>query len=118
MRDLMRPYDRFEGAGRDWHDPVVVTRNQPSVYKDRCGCKFLVPANAIQKHYENSFGHRWIAWEVSEKRMENNYGSYGYEKKIHRRAVGISDDLKNELRVGPRNFIVYIKVRSHPEPPW
>jgi len=38
MRNLMRAYDSFEGIGRDWRDPVVVVRSQPSVYKDRCGC--------------------------------------------------------------------------------
>ena len=111
----MRAYDSFEGIGRDWRDPVVVVRSQPSVYKDRCGCRFVVPANAIQRHYENSFGHRWITWEC----IENNYGSYGHARKItYRRVVGISDELKKDLRVGPRNCVVYIKVRSHPEPPW
>ncbi len=118
MRDLMRPYDRFEGEGHDWRNPITIVRNQPSVYRDRCGCRFIVPGNAIQRHYENSFGHRWITWEVTWERNENNNGSYRHVSKIYRRAVGISDDLKKELRVGPRYSTQYIKIRSHPEPPW
>lgn len=118
MRNLMCVYDSFEGAGRDWRDPVVVVRSQPSVYRDRCGCKFVVPANAIQRHYENNFGHCWITWEVTSERTENSYGSYGSVQKIHRRAVGISDALKKDLRVGFRIYASFIRVKGSPERPW
>src|SRR6185295_17126595 len=107
MRNLMRPYDSFEGAGHDWRDPVVIVRDQPSVYRDRCGCKFIVPANAIQRHYENSFGHRWIAWECTE---DSRTGHWIAKVDNRRRAVGISDELKNDLKVGPRIYNTCLKI--------
>ena len=110
-RDVMVPFDRWEGEGRDHRNPAIVIREQPSVYRDRLGCRFEIPAGYFQQHWENEFGHRWIAWKPKNTTVQ--------AKMTRRlRAVGVNPRYEEITRLGNQSARNYIKVRSKPEHPW